>query len=104
MFSLLSEIYSGDWALGQAMEKQCEICDLPHTTRKEIEGMLLEGWIPLDLEHWIALRFRLKISASGIQNHYEQCYRRLSSGRELLEVARLVTSLSLPPRTIEDGS
>jgi len=74
--------------LRQAMEKPCEICDLPHMTRKEIEGMLLGGWTPQDLEHWIALRFRLKISFSEIQSHYEQCYRRPPSGRELVEVAK----------------
>ncbi len=70
------------------MEKTCEVCDLPYMTRNEIEGMLLGGWTPVDLEHWIALRFRLKISASEISNHYEQCCSKPPLGRELIEVAK----------------
>ncbi len=70
------------------MEKKCELCDLPFMTRNEIEGMLLGGWTPGDLEHWIALRFRLKVSPSAILYHYEQCYLHPPLGRELIEVAK----------------
>lgn len=77
------------------MEKMCEVCDLPYNTRIEIEGMLLGGWTPEDLEHWIALRFRLKVSPARILHHYERCYFHPSPGRELLEVAKPERSLVL---------
>ncbi len=70
------------------MEKTCDVCDLPYMTRNEIEGMLIGGWSPEDLEHWIALRFRLKVSASRILHHYERCYLNPPLGRELIEVAK----------------
>ena len=75
------------------MEKPCEVCDLPYPTRTEIEGMILGGWTPEDLEHWIALRFRLRVSAASIRHHYDQCYLHPPVGRELIEVAEPEASL-----------
>ncbi len=69
------------------MEKTCGVCDLPYLSRNEIERMLLGGWTPEDLEHWIALRFRIRIPASRILRHYEQCYNP-PPGRELIGVAK----------------
>ena len=86
-FLPLSNIILSDSPSNLVLEKTCEVCDLPYATRKEIEGMILGGWIPEDLEHWIALRFRLKVSASAIQHHYEWCYLHPPVGRELIEVA-----------------
>jgi len=70
------------------MEKKCDVCDLPYLSRNEIERMLLGGWTPEDLQHWIALRFRTGISAPKILNHYELCYLNPPPGRELIELAK----------------
>jgi len=70
------------------MEKTCDVCDLPYLSRNEIEGMLLGGWTPEDLEHWIALRFRIRIPASRILVHYERCCLNPPAGRELIELAK----------------
>jgi len=89
------------------MEKPCDVCDLPYLSRKEIEGMLLGGWTPEDLEHWIALRLRIRISASKILHHNEQCYLNPSPGRELIELAKPEPSsvfYCFFPRAFEENS
>ncbi len=65
---------------------KCGVCDLPYKTRKEIEGMLRGGWTPEDLEHWIALRFRLKVSPDSLRYHQERCQKFPPPGKELVEV------------------
>ncbi len=77
------------------MKVVCEVCSLPYQTRKEIEGMLEGGWTAEDLEHWVALRFRLKVSHSFIGYHYEFCMKNRPPGSELWEVARYEAGLVL---------
>ena len=89
------------------MENTCAVCDLPYLSRNEIEGMLLGGWTPEDLEHWIALRFRIRISASKILHHNEQCYLNPRPGRELIELAKPEPSTVFYcffPRAFEENS
>ncbi len=78
---------------------KCVVCSLPYKTRKEVEGMLKGGWTPEDLEHWIALRFRLKVSPESLRTHQEQCQKTPSPGKELVEVEELDQGLVLYVQT-----
>ena len=86
------------------MEDSCEICVLPYLTKNQIEGMIHGRWTPEDLEHWIALLFRLKIQASVVKHHSEWCLMHPPPFMDQWEVARPEPSLAyytLFPREAE---
>ncbi len=57
--------------------------------------MLDGGWTPEDLEHWAALRFRLKIFPASLHKHFEYCMKHLPLGAEVWEVAGAEAGLVL---------
>ncbi len=83
---------------------KCGVCGLPYKTRREVEGMLKGGWTPEDLEHWIALRFRLKVSQDSLRNHQDKCQKSPSPCKVLVEVEELDQGLVLYVQTHDEST
>ncbi len=66
--------------------------------------MLKGGWTPEDLEHWIALRFRLKVSQDSLRTHQEQCQKSPPPGKDLVEVAEPNQGLVLYVQTPDEST
>ncbi len=64
--------------------------------------MLKGGWTPEDLEHWIALRFRVEVSPDSLRAHQEQCQKSPPPGKELVEVGELGQGLVLYVQTPDE--
>ncbi len=65
----------------------CLVCDLPYMTRKEIEEMVHNGMPIEEVERWVGLRFRLKITATMLGEHRDRCQKGVTWIRKLLEGA-----------------
>jgi hypothetical protein len=54
-------------------------------TRKEIEEMVHSGMPSEDVERWVGLRFRLKITSTTLREHHDRCRKGVMWMRKLLE-------------------
>ncbi len=63
----------------------CFVCDLPYMTRKEIEEMVYSEMPIEEVERWVGLRFRLKITSIVLREHRDRCQRGVAWMRKLLE-------------------
>lgn len=63
----------------------CLVCDLPYMTRKEIEETVHSGMPIEEVERWVGLRFRLKITPKMLREHREKCLKSVTWMRKLLE-------------------
>ncbi len=67
----------------------CLVCDLPYMTRKEIDEMAQSGMPVEEVERWVSLRFRLKITSTTLREHRDKCRKSITWMRKLLEGAPL---------------
>src|SRR5713226_3969850 len=65
----------------------CLVCNLPYMTRKEIEEMVHSGMPIEEVERWVGLRFRLKITSTVLREHRDRCQKSVTWMRKLLEGA-----------------
>ena len=49
--------------------EQCEVCDLPFHSRREIEDHMDLGFELYELEHWLQGRFNFEISRDSLVKH-----------------------------------
>ncbi|OLD04905.1 MAG: hypothetical protein AUJ07_02750 [Crenarchaeota archaeon 13_1_40CM_3_53_5] len=63
----------------------CLVCDLPYMTRREIEETVRSGMPVEEVESWVGLRFRLKITSTVLREHHDRCQQGLAWMRKLLE-------------------
>ena len=56
------------------MRNQCEVCDLPFRTRKEIEDHIDLGLGVEELESWVLERFNFTVSQDSLVSHKDHMF------------------------------